>query len=92
MQNDHSTFSQSSLKTNPTAGPLEVSPENPRYFAIRSGRKGSPGVGQKTICLTGSRIWNNFHDGMVRSENAAPITFSPPFSEDSPVVLHLKRV
>jgi hypothetical protein len=41
------------------AGPLVVSTENPRYFAA----KGDP---HRAVYLTGSHIWNNFHDGMGR--------------------------
>jgi hypothetical protein len=41
-----------------TAGPLVVSQANPRYFTIAS----EPD--RKAIYLTGSHIWNNFHDGM----------------------------
>jgi Family of unknown function (DUF6298) len=43
---------------NAAAGPLVVSSVNPRYFAVASGGD------QKVIYLTGSHIWNNFHDGM----------------------------
>jgi hypothetical protein len=43
----------------PAAGPLVVSPANPRYFTVASGDR----VGN-AIYLTGSHIWNNFHDGM----------------------------
>ena len=45
--------------TGPAPGPLVVSKTNPRYFTIQSNRKKS-----KAIYLTGSHIWNNFHDGM----------------------------
>ena len=41
------------------AGPLVVSPRNPRYFSPSSG----DGAG-RAVYLTGSHIWNNFHDGM----------------------------
>ena len=40
-----------------SVGPLVVSPRNPRYFTIKGG-DGS------AVYLTGSHIWNNFHDGM----------------------------
>jgi hypothetical protein len=40
------------------AGPLIVSKTNPRYFTVASESD------QKAIYLTGSHIWNNFHDGM----------------------------
>src|SRR5581483_6045089 len=41
-------------------GPLVVSPANPRSFSVTTG---SPGE-QKAVYLTGSHIWNNFHDGL----------------------------
>jgi hypothetical protein len=44
---------------NAAAGPLVVSTENPRYFVA----KGSDGTAQH-VFLTGSHIWNNFHDGL----------------------------
>ena len=47
--------SQRSLKV---AGPLIVSKTNPRYFTVASEPE------KKAIYLTGSHIWNNFHDGM----------------------------
>lgn len=37
-------------------GPLVVSSDNPRYFTIEGG-DGRP------VYLTGSHLWNNFHDG-----------------------------
>jgi hypothetical protein len=43
---------------NPAAGPLVVSETNPRYFSIGSG------ASRRAVYLTGSHIWNNFHDGM----------------------------
>jgi hypothetical protein len=39
-------------------GPLVVSKANPRYFTV-----GSP-IDGKAVYLTGSHIWNNFHDGL----------------------------
>ena len=42
------------------AGPLVVSEANPRYFTIESGS----GAVRLAVYLTGSHIWNNFHDGM----------------------------
>src|SRR6266498_2419563 len=42
--------------TTTAAGPLVVSETNPRYFTVKSS--------EKAIYLTGSHIWNNFHDGM----------------------------
>ena len=41
-------------------GPLVVSEANPRYFAVRSSLVGE----QRAVYLTGSHIWNNFHDGL----------------------------
>jgi hypothetical protein len=38
-------------------GPLVVSDANPRYFTVASGDG-------PAVYLTGSHIWNNFHDGM----------------------------
>src|SRR5215210_738009 len=40
-------------------GPLVVSKTNPRYFAISSA-----GDDERLVYLTGSHIWNNFHDGL----------------------------
>jgi hypothetical protein len=40
------------------AGPLIVSQANPRYFTVASDAE------QRAIYLTGSHIWNNFHDGI----------------------------
>jgi len=40
------------------AGPLVVSNVNPRYFTVASETE------DQAIYLTGSHIWNNFHDGM----------------------------
>ncbi len=52
----------SGLLTGPdaAAGPLVVSAANLRYFAIasRSAREG------RAVYLTGSHIWNTFHDGL----------------------------
>lgn len=51
--------SQQSLKINLEAkGPLVVSKSNPRYFTVATE------ADEKAIYLTGSHIWNNFHDGM----------------------------
>lgn len=49
------------------AGPLVVSEANPRYFTIASGRA----AGREAIYLTGSHIWNNFHDGMGPGSDCA---------------------
>jgi hypothetical protein len=40
-------------------GPLVVSKANPRYFAVAS----DDATG-RSVYLTGSHIWNNFHDGL----------------------------
>jgi hypothetical protein len=40
-------------------GPLVVSKANPRYFAVAS-----DDVNGRAVYLTGSHIWNNFHDGL----------------------------
>ena len=48
------------VKQSPALGPLIVSEANPRYFSVKPG---STADGQ-AIYLTGSHIWNNFHDGM----------------------------
>ena len=40
------------------AGPLIVSRSNPRYFPVASDAE------ERAVYLTGSHIWNNFHDGM----------------------------
>ncbi len=57
-QKDNLQPSPQSLKSNISAlGPLVVSATNPRYFTVASDD-------QKAIYLTGSHIWNNFHDGM----------------------------
>src|SRR5438105_3656184 len=42
------------------AGPLVVSEVNPRYFTIVTDNA----AGRMAVYLTGSHIWNNFHDGM----------------------------
>ena len=59
VQKDNSQASQQSLPSNLAAlGPLIVSKTNPRYFTVASDPD------SKAIYLTGSHIWNNFHDGM----------------------------
>jgi hypothetical protein len=45
---------------NAAAGPLVVSQTNPRYFTTGSGNA----VDRPVVYLTGSHIWNNFHDGL----------------------------
>jgi hypothetical protein len=54
------TSSSPATGSNSAAGPLVVAAANPRYFTIRSGNGGD----HRAIYLTGSHIWNNFHDGM----------------------------
>lgn len=49
------------------AGPLVISEANPRYFVVDSGKA----TGHKAIYLTGSHIWNNFHDGMGPGSDCA---------------------
>ena len=49
------------------AGPLVVSPSNPRYFTVA----GTDPAEEKAIYLTGSHIWNNFHDGMGQGAQCA---------------------
>src|SRR6266540_1318540 len=49
------------------AGPLTVSEANPRYFTIASGNAAD----RKAVYLTGSHIWNNFHDGMGPGSDCA---------------------
>jgi hypothetical protein len=62
-----STTTSSGPLTGPhaAAGPLVVSAANPRYFVVAPGSTGSTASGDhKAIYLTGSHIWNNFHDGL----------------------------
>jgi hypothetical protein len=49
------------------AGPLVVSAANPRYFAIESDN----GPDSPIVYLTGSHIWNNFHDGLGPGRDCA---------------------
>src|SRR5215211_3078196 len=50
---------QASRKSrNANMGPLVVSATNPRYFTVASDAE------QRAVYLSGSHIWNNFHDGM----------------------------
>jgi hypothetical protein len=48
------------MQTMTLLGPLIVSAANPRYFTVASGDS----TEQRAIYLTGSHIWNNFHNGM----------------------------
>ncbi len=47
--------------------PLEVSKANPRYFTVASG----DAADRVAVYLTGSHIWNNFHDGMGPGSDCA---------------------
>ena len=47
--------------------PLEVSKANPRYFTVASG----DAADRVAVDLTGSHIWNNFHDGMGPGSDCA---------------------
>ncbi len=51
-------YKENKMKT--TLGPLIVSTTNSRYFTIRSDNAAD----HPAVYLTGSHIWNNFHDGM----------------------------
>jgi hypothetical protein len=57
------------------AGPLIVSQSNPRYFIAASDAE------QKAVYLTGSHIWNNFHDGMGPGSDCAETP--EPFDYDA---------
>lgn len=46
--------------TTRATGPLKVSTKNPRYFTPPA----QDGSAERAVYLTGSHIWNNFHDGM----------------------------
>jgi hypothetical protein len=61
-QNDQPQSTQQSLQSNVRSapGPLTASQSNPRYFTVASNNE----TAQRAIYLTGSHIWNNFHDGM----------------------------
>src|SRR5262245_10006554 len=56
------TPTRSGVLTGPKAapGPLRVSAANPRYFTFGAG----DAADRQAVYLTGSHIWNNFHDGM----------------------------
>jgi hypothetical protein len=57
MERNEPTASSGSV-TRLAAGPLVVAAANPRYFAVGGDDNG------RAVYLTGSHIWNNFHDGM----------------------------
>jgi hypothetical protein len=65
------TTDQSGPLNGPRAaeGPLVVSAANPRYFTI--GVAGS--AEGRVVYLTGSHIWNNFHDGLGPGGACAPV-------------------
>ena len=65
---NHQTNRSSLNSTSYAAGPLMVSKSNPRYFTVASAPD------QKAIYLTGSHIWNNFHDGMGPGTDCAETT------------------
>jgi hypothetical protein len=56
----HPTPSSPLTGPNAAAGPLVVSRKNPRYFSVAS----PDGRESRVVYLTGSHIWNNFHDGL----------------------------
>src|SRR5215216_5396762 len=66
---EKTTSSNPVTGSNIAAGPLVVAAANPRYFTIRSGN----GDDRRAIYLTGSHIWNNFHDGMGPGAECAAI-------------------
>jgi hypothetical protein len=59
---------ESTRSPGPLTGPLVVSKTNPRYFEVASGED----VG-KVVYLTGSHIWNNFHDGLGPGGSCAEV-------------------
>jgi hypothetical protein len=71
--NDTGATTRSGPLTRPgaAAGPLVVCEANPRYFAVASGdsseRDGA------VVYLTGSHIWNNFHDGLGPGPDCASV-------------------
>src|SRR5215216_211738 len=54
-------------------GPLVVSKANPRYFTV--------GTTDTAVYLTGSHIWNNFHDGMGPGADCSATPEQLPFDE-----------
>jgi hypothetical protein len=52
------------------AGPLVVSKTNPRYFEVASDDGAEAG---HAVYLTGSHIWNNFHDGLGPGASCADV-------------------
>ncbi len=66
---------QTSERSFKIPGPLMVSKSNPRYFTVASDPD------RTAIYLTGSHIWNNFHDGM--GPGAACAETPEPFDFDA---------
>ena len=64
-------------------GPLVVSRTNPRYFEVAPGGSAP----HRAVYLTGSHVWNNFHDGM--GPGAACAETPEPF--DYPAYLEFLR-
>lgn len=52
---------------NQLPGPLVVSKANPRYFSVKDS-----GGHERAVYLTGSHIWNNFHDGLGPGKEVMP--------------------
>jgi hypothetical protein len=69
IQSDHSQPTRQSPKSDfpDIPGPLMVSQSNPRYFTVAS----SSDTERRAVYLTGSHIWNNFHDGMGPGSDCA---------------------
>jgi hypothetical protein len=67
-QNQNTQASSKSLRgPHAAGGPLAVSEANPRYFEIADDNASS----RRAVYLTGSHIWNNFHDGMGPGSDCA---------------------
>ncbi len=69
VQRNHPQTTQQSPQSDSrgAAGPLVVSETNPRYFTVASGSAAN----RRAVYLTGSHIWNNFHDGMGPGSDCA---------------------
>jgi hypothetical protein len=63
------TSAESLTGPNVAAGPLVVSEVNPRYFTVAAGEDRD----RTAVYLTGSHIWNNFHDGLGPGESCADV-------------------
>jgi hypothetical protein len=68
-QSDHTQRTSQSPNANflGTRGPLMVSESNPRYFTVAANKD----TERRAVYLTGSHIWNNFHDGMGPGSDCA---------------------